>query len=60
MGEVNAGMKMSLEGFVKGRDGNFALLYPAFNKLRSESEGTTISTGGCKPQPQAKAGGAQC
>ncbi len=54
MENVNAGMTMSLEGFGKGRDGNFALLYPAFDELMSE--GTTVSTGSCKPH----AGGAPC
>lgn len=33
MGEVHAGMVMSLDGFVKGREGKDALLYPAFDEL---------------------------
>jgi dihydrofolate reductase len=35
MGKVNAGMAMSLDGFVKGHDGNTALLYPAFDEIMS-------------------------
>lgn len=54
MGNVIAGMTISLDGFVKGRGGNFALLNPAFDELMSE--GTTVSTSDCKPQ----AGGAPC
>lgn len=58
MGNVNAGMIMSLEGFVKGKgqDGKFPLLYPAFDELMCE--GTTVSTGDCKPQ--AGTGEAEC
>ena len=33
MGEVHAGMVMSLDGFVKGRDGNTTPLYPAFDEV---------------------------
>jgi len=33
MGQVHAGMVMSLDGFVQGRDGKTALLYPAFAQL---------------------------
>jgi len=33
MGQVNAGMVMSLDGFVKGRDGNTTPLYPAFDDM---------------------------
>ncbi|MBN9389700.1 MAG: dihydrofolate reductase [Chloroflexi bacterium] len=33
MGKIVAGMTMSLDGFVKGQDGNFAVLYPAFDEL---------------------------
>src|SRR5437870_13182806 len=35
MGKVNAGMAMSLDGFVKGRDGNTTPLYPAFDEIMS-------------------------
>lgn len=33
MGQVHAGMVMSLDGFVQGRDGKTTLLYPAFDEL---------------------------
>jgi len=33
MGQVHAGMVMSLDGFVQDRDGKTALLYPAFDEL---------------------------
>lgn len=33
MGQVHAGMVMSLDGFVKGRDGNTTPLYPAFDDM---------------------------
>jgi dihydrofolate reductase len=33
MGEVHAGMVMSLDGFVKGRDGDNTPLYPAFDDM---------------------------
>lgn len=33
MGQVNAGMVMSLDGFVKGRDGNSPSLPPAFDDM---------------------------
>ena len=33
MGKVNAGMVMSLDGFVKGREGNTTPLYPAFDDM---------------------------
>lgn len=35
MGKVNAGMAMSLDGFVADRDGNVAPLYPAFAEMVS-------------------------
>jgi dihydrofolate reductase len=33
MGQVHAGIVMSLDGFVQDRDGKTALLYPAFDEL---------------------------
>jgi len=33
MGEVHAGMVMSVDGFVQGRDGNTTPLYPAFDDM---------------------------
>jgi dihydrofolate reductase len=33
MGQVHAGMTMSLDGFVTDRDGKTTLLYPAFDEL---------------------------
>ena len=33
MGQVHAGMVMSLDGFVKGRDDNTTPLYPAFDEV---------------------------
>jgi hypothetical protein len=35
MGKVNAGMAMSLDGFVKGRSGNTTPLYPEFDEIMS-------------------------
>lgn len=60
MGNINAGKTILLDGSVKGREGNFALLYttPAFDLLMGGSENTTISTSDCKSQAQA--GGASC
>jgi len=60
MGNVNAGMTMSVEGLGKGREGNFALLYPApaFDELMGDSEGAAVSASFCKSQAQA--GGASC
>jgi len=36
MGKVNAGMVMSLDGFVKGREGNTTPLYPAFDDMMAD------------------------
>lgn len=54
MGNVTTGMTMSLDGFVKDRDRNFALLYSACDELMSE--GIIVSTSDCKLQ----AGGVTC
>lgn len=35
MGQVHAGMAMSLDGFVRGRDGDTTPLYPAFDEIMS-------------------------
>jgi hypothetical protein len=51
---VNAGMTRALDRFVKGQDGNFALLYSVFDELMGE--GTTVSTSDYKPQ----VGGVPC
>ena len=37
MGQVNAGMVMSLDGFVKGRHGNITPLYPAFDDMMASN-----------------------
>ena len=37
MGQVNAGMVMSLDGFVKGRDGDTTPLYPAFDDMMASN-----------------------
>lgn len=47
MGKVVGGMTMSLDGFVKGRDGDFAMLYPDFEELlQSESMQEVFATTG--------------
>ncbi len=47
MGKVNAGMAMSLDGFVQDRDGGVAPLYPAFDEMVNSDylQGLIATTG---------------